>query len=159
MKYFLLYILPRYSLIVNKYLTQPYLRFYRYNVFGFQPNWSLSIICLIILSVQVTLIMVQIQFGVRSIVPRFFHPEELKYFLSEPDSEDDNCSICLVSLKEKGSMENIEFSQMKAIRGEQFCNNIVLTPCRHKFHIECLANSMKNKLNCPNCRTILPPLD
>lgn len=126
-------------------------------MFGFEPKWVLLLFCLLILVGQVTLIAVQIKYGVRSILPKFLHPEELKYFLSETDSEDDTCSICLVSIKQKALMDKVESCELNEMRGE-LENNIVLTPCRHKFHIECLAQSMKTKLECPNCRAILPPL-
>jgi hypothetical protein len=32
------------------------------------------------------------------------------------------------------------------------------TPCRHHFHEECLAQWLEVKLECPTCRTELPPL-
>ena len=34
----------------------------------------------------------------------------------------------------------------------------MLTPCNHLFHSECLERAMAYKLECPVCRTGLPPL-
>ncbi|KAI5956734.1 hypothetical protein KGF54_000351 [Candida jiufengensis] len=34
----------------------------------------------------------------------------------------------------------------------------MITPCHHIFHIDCLENWMKYKLQCPVCRTSLPPI-
>jgi len=31
-----------------------------------------------------------------------------------------------------------------------------MTPCKHRFHKECLLNWMKRKHECPNCRMSLP---
>lgn len=34
----------------------------------------------------------------------------------------------------------------------------MVTPCRHIFHTTCLESWMRYRLQCPNCREILPPL-
>ncbi|KAF2122841.1 hypothetical protein BDV96DRAFT_481227 [Lophiotrema nucula] len=34
----------------------------------------------------------------------------------------------------------------------------MVTPCRHIFHTACLEGWMRYRLQCPNCREILPPL-
>lgn len=34
----------------------------------------------------------------------------------------------------------------------------MVTPCRHIFHTTCLEGWMRYRLQCPNCREILPPL-
>lgn len=34
----------------------------------------------------------------------------------------------------------------------------MVTPCRHIFHTPCLEGWMRYRLQCPNCREILPPL-
>ena len=82
MKYFLCYILPRYSYIVLIIIIQPYFRLYHYNIFSVQPDLATVLLCFFLLLLQCALIFVQMHYGVRSIVPKFLHPEELKYFLS-----------------------------------------------------------------------------
>lgn len=37
-------------------------------------------------------------------------------------------------------------------------NDYMVTPCSHIFHTECLENWMNYKLQCPVCRSLLPPL-
>ena len=32
------------------------------------------------------------------------------------------------------------------------------TPCNHNFHEECLQQWMEVKLECPTCRSQLPPI-
>jgi hypothetical protein len=93
--------------------TQPYLRLYQYNIFELESDFTIFAICFLILLLQCGLLFLQMKYGARSIVPKFLHPEELKYFLSLPDSEDGVCSICLVSLKEKWSMESLEMSESR----------------------------------------------
>jgi hypothetical protein len=34
----------------------------------------------------------------------------------------------------------------------------MVTPCRHIFHTQCLEGWMRYRLQCPNCREVLPPL-
>lgn len=36
---------------------------------------------------------------------------------------------------------------------------IMKTPCSHKYHISCLKEWMKVKLECPACRKRLPALE
>ena len=81
--------------------------------------------------------------------------------MNEPQTQDQDCSICLVSLREQPPQMNIiseEEPSNKRLRDDIY-NNVVLTPCGHKFHIECLVKWMETKLQCPNCRTILPPVE
>ena len=36
---------------------------------------------------------------------------------------------------------------------------LMRTPCHHIYHEKCLKEWMNKKLECPNCRKILPELD
>lgn len=36
---------------------------------------------------------------------------------------------------------------------------IMITPCKHKYHIVCLKKWIDIKLECPTCRKQIPPLD
>ena len=51
-----------------------------------------------------------------------------------------NCSICL-----------------EAVRWREDYQNIMITPCHHFFHDDCLRKWMSHRLNCPTCRMPLPP--
>lgn len=132
---FLYYVIPRYSFIVHYNLIQPYLRIYEYNIFGIESDLTILLISTGIILFQISLLYLQIRYGPRSIVPNFLHVDELKYFLSLPDQEDGICSICLISLKQKSSVELVEINQFRQLGGEENFNSIVLTPCKHKFHI------------------------
>lgn len=35
---------------------------------------------------------------------------------------------------------------------------VLVAPCNHKFHEECLTRWMEVKLECPTCRKVLPPI-
>ena len=36
---------------------------------------------------------------------------------------------------------------------------VMTTPCQHSFHAPCLMQWMNVRMECPICRTQLPPLD
>lgn len=36
---------------------------------------------------------------------------------------------------------------------------VMQTPCKHRYHESCLREWMKNKLECPSCRQVIPPLN
>ena len=51
----------------------------------------------------------------------------------------DDCSICLQNLKQKKEFEN------------QYMN-VVVTPCKHYFHRDCLQIWIRSHNDCPICR-------
>ena len=79
--------------------------------------------------------------------------------MNEPQTQDQDCSICLGSLREPPQVNIISEESSNQRLKDDIYNNVVLTPCGHKFHIECLVKWMETKLQCPNCRTILPPVE
>lgn len=96
---------------------------------------------------------------------RFFLPEKLRHWaeynyyrsLAEADTEEGEheCCICLNPLSH---LEGDNTNNPIPPHGYQ---RIVYmqTPCNHKFHTECLKPWLIHKLECPKCRTVLPPLD
>ncbi len=73
-----MFCLPRYAVII-------YLRVYNANVLLLQPRYWTSALCLLIVVLQVTLLYIQQQHGVRSILPKFMYWTEFKYFINEPE--------------------------------------------------------------------------
>ncbi|KAJ1911881.1 hypothetical protein H4219_005799 [Mycoemilia scoparia] len=57
-----------------------------------------------------------------------------------------DCAICIQSIDIKNSPSTL--SNLK----------YMVTPCHHLFHTECLEEWMDIKLECPICRSILPPI-
>ncbi len=95
------------------------------------------------------------------------------------DIEHLDCSICLLSFKSILLKEKIEIiikGNYKVLHSEKnkddFCINfysnfyyskemdrkqtIMLTPCKHIFHVKCLLKWMNYKKKCPLCRLKLP---
>jgi mitofusin len=70
-----------------------------------------------------------------------------------------DCTICTqdVEVSVIPSGENLESSA--GIGGNILARRMyMVTPCRHIFHTPCLEGWMRYRLQCPNCREILPPL-
>ena len=63
---------------------------------------------------------------------------------------------------EGGELENPPHGEnMERIYGNmrRYVNtHYMKTPCQHEFHISCLVNWMKVKMECPTCRRELPKL-
>ncbi|GEQ67206.1 hypothetical protein JCM33374_g870 [Metschnikowia sp. JCM 33374] len=75
-----------------------------------------------------------------------------------PDQEvsmyESDCAICMSTLKFPVLMK--ESANKKSY--EHLMKDVMITPCYHSFHTECLEDWMIYKLQCPVCRTALPPV-
>jgi len=108
--------------------------------------------------ITITLIALKIQrkyptFGIKRLMP-----EQYSYLfdLNNVDhSTLDVCSICT----EKVTQSPIIGLQQPLMEQESQVSEIYRTPCEHHFHMDCLKEWLKKKLECPNCRQMLPPLN
>ncbi|KAJ9073083.1 hypothetical protein DSO57_1020242 [Entomophthora muscae] len=134
---------------------------------------------------QILMLFTQDWLGPRWLIPAFLLPPTYNYHPistvaptneEEPlDSNQKDCAICMVSLltpessDASGSSDPTEpllpnqpgalYKSAAAISLSRFTNSrgIMVTPCRHYFHTSCLEQWMRIKLECPVCRTSLPP--
>ena len=109
--------------------------------------------CLIILFLQKI-------FGACFFLPKCMIPNYFNYFRkfsSYPVKEDETCPICF-----SGLMENPEDTPEDEITDPKkvplLPSKYMQTPCKHKFHENCLKIWMDQKLVCPCCRTNIPPI-
>lgn len=72
----------------------------------------------------------------------------------------------MVPLHEEPCLEPIiqvplvqEDKDYENLHKNEISKKIMKTPCSHRFHIHCLKEWMKIKLECPTCRKKLPSLD
>ena len=71
-----------------------------------------------------------------------------------------SCSICLQDLGESNvpqylqnkNTDELSYVDKVMMRLEIKGNQIMETPCKHKFHPECLIEWLVSKKECPNCR-------
>ncbi|KAI9500443.1 hypothetical protein BX070DRAFT_195956 [Coemansia spiralis] len=118
---------------------------------------------------QAAVLILQDVLGPRFFIPKEMRPEVYDYHHPLPlsasstdesttiniDSEstetaDDshhNCAIC---------MQPVDSAVPSA--NQQDRTTYMATPCQHVYHTECLTQWMDIKLECPVCRTSLPPL-
>lgn len=80
-----------------------------------------------------------------------FKPEvcEGDFLLCEID-----CAICMSGL----TLPILMSDSPKHKVSNPLMKKVIVTPCHHIFHLDCLEGWMNQKLQCPVCRTALPPI-
>lgn len=152
----------------------------------FQHHYDLNYFTIIIcwFLVQFLLLYLQHLFGPRFFLPGFLLPKTYDYHpvLTEQDLEsgfgivhnheetindetnpaisrenDGNCTIdCAICMNPvKLHILKSNFDQPSYFLARR---NYMVTPCKHIFHNQCLEAWMQYKLQCPVCRSPLPPL-
>lgn len=116
-----------------------------------EPNFGMCLALLVWTSAQVGVLRLQEKLGPHFFIPARFLPEKYQYTRPLPRSILDQvepesggqveCVICYVGIDVSGPRKSY-----------------MLTPCDHVFHPACLERWMEQKLECPVCRTGLPPL-
>jgi len=125
----------------------------------------------------------QKKFGSRFFVPSFCLPPKYNYFVHySVDLEmqipqyvtifnfcekiiffyKDDCVICMFSLYEdpEQTLQDPLLGENNEIGIEKKVKKIIMkTPCNHRYHISCLLEWSKVKLECPTCRKRLPPME
>jgi len=104
------------------------------------PSMRFCITVVLLQVLQLGVMLSQQKLGPRWFVPRAFLPHVYNYQRVAMEAEEAECVICMGELGNDGS-------QAAAI-----------TPCDHMFHSACLERWMDIKMECPTCRTPLPPM-
>jgi hypothetical protein len=86
---------------------------------------------------QVIWMETQARWGGRWFIPKRFRPPKYEYNRPFAALSQGDCVIC-----------------MQALEGSP--DSIMVAPCDHAFHSECLLKWMDIKLECPTCRRVLP---
>lgn len=134
---------------------------YSSNVFRHHKDPRFVVALLLWLAFQVTILYTQDILGARWFLPQHSIPEGYTYFKpvsSEHLKEHGNsssentvdCAICMseVPVYVTDIPESHKVDQ----------HTYMVTPCKHIFHTDCLENWMSYKLQCPICRSPLPPI-
>jgi hypothetical protein len=116
-----------------------------------EPNVAMCLALIAWTGVQVGVLILQEKLGPHFMIPARFLPEKYQYSRplprsileqAEPEAGGEvECVICYMGIE---------------VRGQR--NSYMLTPCDHLFHPACLERWMEQKLECPVCRSVLPPL-
>mmetsp|Transcript_81800 Transcript_81800/g.237171 ORF Transcript_81800/g.237171 Transcript_81800/m.237171 type:complete len:355 (+) Transcript_81800:3-1067(+) len=103
------------------------------------PSSTICIIAVAMQAAQVSVMLLQRRWGPRWFVPWVCMPWAYNYRRSSTVDPGTDCVICMTEIDPEDARR-------------------VTTPCNHKFHETCLEQWMEVKMECPTCRTILPPI-
>ena len=86
-------------------------------------------------------------------IPQYVKNKTIVIFVSK-----DDCVICMLSLYE--DPEQTLQDPLLAENNQKKVKKVIMkTPCNHRFHVSCLIEWTKVKLECPTCRQKLPPFE
>jgi len=104
-----------------------------------------------LISTQLLLLLIQMK------SPRFGFEAKSQYKIyvsnKSAKSSQELCSICLEKLK-----ASVISSTQSLVKNPKKSKLMILTPCKHEFHLVCLTEWLNSKLECPYCRTELPTI-
>jgi len=103
------------------------------------PNVTFCLLVVVFQAAQVAVMAMQQRVGPRWFVPWLCMPWAYNYHRGARIERGTDCVICMSEIDPEDAQR-------------------VLTPCSHKFHRVCLEQWMDVKMECPTCRTILPPI-
>lgn len=123
-----------------------------YGLFA-EKNW-VEIFCAFILLAAKVQLLCQLYCGLRNANSSICN----KIYKALLQISKDDCVICMLSLYE--DPEQTLHDPLLGENNQKRVKKVIMkTPCNHRFHISCLIEWTKVKLECPTCRQKLPPLE
>jgi len=121
------------------------------------PIFGYSYTAIVIL--QILVLFLQSKLGTRFFVPSYCLPARYNYYVNVrtgvSEDEVESCPICMDGLNQLPSNAKTGLMDLRISKTLK----IMQTPCKHQFHEQCLKDWMDVKLECPFCRSALPPLE
>lgn len=155
-----------FNIIGLRILLPLYFRGCPENLMLLRPSFTFCSGLIAIVGVQVLLVYYQSIYGSKFFVPSRFLPKQYNYLVEIPEDienggEVDDCAICMTALHQpvEAQTPSNPHSRMVLSRLKPEKNQIMKTPCNHKFHVSCLVEWMSIKMECPTCRSALPVLE
>ncbi|KAJ2814844.1 hypothetical protein IWW50_007011 [Coemansia erecta] len=116
---------------------------------------------------QAAILVLQRVLGALFFIPPSLRPEVYNYCAALPSFDEESgalgqarthgCPICLLPVGPAPSEMVHSASPPDSAHSTSLPAAHAVTPCRHVYHDACLAQWMEIKLECPICRTPLPP--
>lgn len=119
---------------INRLVILWYMFGYEYTIVG-EVNKATLIFFSVYLLAQMVIILLQNKYGGAFFIPKKYRRNMYNYFGHEIPAGAE-CSICMTEIEQGDEM--------------------MLTPCNHAYHKECLLRWMQEQMVCPICRAALP---
>jgi len=123
---------------INRLFPLWYFSIYDKNLVGTRSNTTAILVSSWVL-IQISIIMLQNKYGGAFFLPSSMKPNGYNYFTDNYQIGVE-CAICMAQIEESDE-------------------HVMVTPCGHSFHQECLSRWMDEQLICPLCRAPIPPLE
>lgn len=123
------------------------------NIFRLRNDFNFIFFLLSLVWLELALMFFQRYFGPSFFLPRFLIPNYYNYYKKMknlPSADTNNCPICFIPLTDQPDVSH-------DLRTRLVLTQYMETPCKHRFHEQCLQQWMDYKLVCPCCRTRIPP--
>ena len=173
-----------FNYVGSKYFIFLYLRGLPTSIFEIRNYLFEILLGVLVLGIQFMILYVQDQHGAKFFLPKFlknthnyfidiknFKKRKLSQKKNNSESRDnlnessfsENNSLCAICLGDLFEVVN-EIKDLKIIQNKHYQkilkkvrkNKIMLSPCDHAFHPECLFKWMEIRMECPCCRKVLP---
>ncbi|CAG9315073.1 unnamed protein product [Blepharisma stoltei] len=123
---------------------------YANNILKSKPNYNYLFWISSYIILQYTTVLLQgTSVGPRFFIPRVLRPKLYSYY-GHPEAErgiyNNECIICITPLV---GHANPMIENTKELK-------VMMAPCHHQFHEDCLKHWMAIKMECPTCRAPLP---
>jgi hypothetical protein len=144
-----------------------------FNIYQSEPDYFFAIYAAVILAVQDYILINQQKRGAFFFIPKMFRTNFYNYHKTKSEivalNIDFNaleCTICLKAFYEDTELNTINSSSStnsekdSSVLVDNDCyEKLMITPCKHVFHTECLHSWVAVKLECPICKQVLPYIE
>lgn len=147
-------------LILSQLFYPLYMKSFSFSFFRLTPVVSFPIALVGEVTFLLLLLGLQKVFGACFFIPKSCIPNYFNYFkkFSSKVEADETCPICFSNLREfSDDVEEAKENDSKT-EAPLIPKRFMETPCKHRFHENCLKNWMEQKLVCPCCRKNIPPI-
>ncbi|CAD8046848.1 unnamed protein product [Paramecium primaurelia] len=142
-----------FGVLSSKFFFYVYLRSCPVNVMGLKPDYLFVGEFIAIYLFSLLLLILQSKYGSRCLIPKCLKPKKFQFLQKVKVNNEMECSICLNPLY-LNPTDTDDRSLVKSL----ICQ-IMVTPCQHQFHQQCLESWINVQKNCPICRKIILRLD
>ena len=147
-------------LIISQIFYPIFIKGINFSFFKLSPSKFFSFIILCEIFFLLIVLLLQKIFGAYFFLPKCMIPNHYNYFKnfsSFPIKNDENCPICFSKLMTNPD-DTSEYEKSNPKKEYLLPLKYMETPCKHRFHLNCLKIWMDQKLVCPCCRAPIPPI-